>query len=140
MALGEWDDAGERFGEISIAYPESSARETAVFLQEKSDEAHSLPRRSPAMASVFSAVLPGTGQMYAHRTYDGVRHLLLNGLLGYLIYRAAEDENYAGTYLLAGIALPFYMGNVLGAKKSADQFNTSKRIEYVGKAIEATTD
>jgi putative membrane protein insertion efficiency factor len=138
MSLGDWDDAGRRFREITQAYPDSPNKQTAIFLEQKSGGGAALPRRNPALASVFSAILPGSGQVYAGRTYDGMRHLIFNGLLGYEVYRLAREENYPGVYLVTGIALPFYVGNVLGAGRSAGHFTRSKRLAYLTEVISAT--
>jgi putative membrane protein insertion efficiency factor len=137
MGLGDWNTAGDRFEEISMTHPGSHRTRLALFLKEKSGGQRSLPQRSPAVASVSSALLPGSGQLYTGHTYDGIRHFLFNGLLGYAVYHLADDENYAGAYLLGALALPFYTGNIIGARRSAERFNRSRRSEYLSEAISA---
>jgi hypothetical protein len=56
------------------------------------------------------------------------------------VYHLAEDENYAGTYLLAAVALPFYVGNVIGGKRAAERYNKSRRLDYLNEAISATEE
>jgi hypothetical protein len=138
MARADWDGARGRLEEIRRAYPDSPRSEHALVLEEASREGTSLPRKSPTLASVCSAVLPGSGQVYAGSAYDGLRHFLFNGLLLYSVYHLAKDENYPAAYLVASLELPFYVGNILGAKRSAERYNKSKRLDYLGEAILAT--
>lgn len=65
------------------------------------------------------------------RTYDALRHFIFNGLLIYTTYQLFSEEYYAGGYLVAGIALPFYLGNIFGAKRSAGYHNAVKRTAHV---------
>ena len=76
-------------------------------------------------------VLPGLGQIYCGRYMDGARHLVFNGILMYQVYRLIDHENYPGAYLVAGIALPFYVGNVIGAGRSAETFNRTERSGFL---------
>lgn len=44
----------------------------------------------------------------------------------------------AGAYLIAGVELPFYLGNILGASKSAARYNSRKRSQLLERAIAIT--
>jgi TM2 domain-containing membrane protein YozV len=138
MALEGWEEASGEFERVATDCPQSPNRSRAVFLVGQAEKGPGLSSRSPAAAAVFSAVVPGTGQMYSGRFRDGLRHLIFNGLLIYTVYWLARDDNYTGAYLVAGITLPFYVGNIVGAKRSAEWFNATKRSEFVGDSISAT--
>jgi TM2 domain-containing membrane protein YozV len=94
--------------------------------------------KHPNLAAGLSAVLPGSGQAYAGRAYDGFRHLVFEGLLIFTIYQLADDDLWGATYLVAGITLPFYVGNIVGAKRSAEHHNASSRAKYVSESLEET--
>jgi len=94
-----------------------------------------LPHRSPGLAKVMSAVIPGSGQMYAGRAHDGLRHLLFNGILIYTIVKLIQNEHYPAALGVTAIALPFYLGNIKGGGYSARAFNRDRRLEHVAGAI-----
>ncbi len=138
MGLADWAGAAGSFEEVLAACPRSLNRDRAVFLAGQANLGPGLPHRSPTAASVFSAVIPGSGQMYSGRFTDGLRHLIFDGLLIYTVYWLAREENYTGAYLVAGITIPFYVGNIVGAKRSAEWFNSTKRTEFIRDSINAT--
>jgi putative membrane protein insertion efficiency factor len=138
MALGDWKRAAESIERIPMGCPHSLNRGRAKMLAGRARDGIHLPGRSPTAAALFSAVVPGTGQMYAGRFTDGTRHLIFDGLLVYTICWLIREENYTGAYLVAGITLPFYAGNIVGAKRSAEWFNASKRAAHIRTAIEET--
>jgi hypothetical protein len=138
MARGSWTQGADRFARIA---DESSApldRRRALFLAESSRRGLDLPGKSPTAAVVMSTILPGAGQCYAGRPYDGFRHFLFDGLLIFSVVQLIRDEQYAAGYLLAGFTLPFYAGNIMGAKRSVDRFNACTRLEYVTESAEAS--
>jgi tetratricopeptide (TPR) repeat protein len=135
LAMGNWGGSAERFQQLAEDYPDSLTRNRALFLRWKSEEGATLPRKRPKLAAGLSAILPGAGQTYAGRAFDGFRHLVFDGLLIYSVYRLIESDNYAGGYLLAGFTLPFYVGNIMGAKRSAESHNASERASYVSLVI-----
>ncbi len=135
MADGQWESASERFDDVARIHPVSGYQSKAVFLSQQSAAGSGLSSRNPTLAAVMSAVIPGSGQMYAGRAFDGLRHLLFNGILIYSVVYLIREEHYAGGYLLAAFTLPFYVGNIAGAKKSADHYNASKRRDYLATSI-----
>jgi putative membrane protein insertion efficiency factor len=137
MASGDWNGGAERFKDIAADYPNSLNRNRALFLRWKAEEgAGDVPRKHPNLAAGLSVVIPGSGQMYTGRYYDGFRHLVVNGLLIFSVYQLFQEEYYAAGYLLVGFTLPFYVGNIVGAKRSAESYNSWKRAGYVSQVIE----
>jgi len=137
MASGDWGRGSELFKDVAADYPNSLNRNRALFLRWKSEEgASEVPQKHPNLAAGFSVVIPGSGQMYSGRYYDGFRHLVVNGLLIFSVYQLFKEEYYAAGYLLAGFTLPFYVGNIVGAKRSAESYNAWKRAGYVSQVIE----
>ena len=60
----------------------------------------------------------------------------MDGILIWSVYRLFDSGSYGGGYLLAGFAIPFYAGNVVGAKRSAEQFNSAERVAYVSRVLD----
>jgi len=99
------------------------------------DENRELPRKSPALAGVMSAFVPGSGYMYADRYGDGFMALILNGLFIGGTVAAIHQENYAVAGIVGGIGLPFYLGNIYGSANAAKKWNIGIRRELRGKIV-----
>jgi len=83
------------------------------------------PGKSPLLAGVLSALVPGSGQAYAGNYRDGVAALLVNGLFIAGTAVAIDQENYATAAVVGGIGLPFYLGNIYGAANAANKWNVT---------------
>jgi tetratricopeptide (TPR) repeat protein len=104
--------------------PRSENVRAALSLLPQEDE---LPRKSPLTAGVLSALIPGSGHMYAGHYGDGVTALLLNGLFIAGTVVAIQQENYAVAGIVGVIGLPFYIGNIYGAANAATKWNVGVR-------------
>ena len=95
-----------------------------------------LPHRSAGLAGTLSALIPGSGQMYCGRSADGIRHLVLNAALIWTVVSLARDQRGPAAYLTASVALPFYLGNVIGAQGAARQYDRDRRMDLLRRAIQ----
>ena len=91
------------------------------------------PQKSPVLAGFLSAVLPGSGYMYAEHYGDGVTAFLINGLFIAGAATGFHQENYAVGTIVAGIGLPFYFGNIYGSANAANKWNQGVRNEFIEK-------
>ncbi len=78
--------------------------------------------KSPALAALYSAVLPGSGRMYAGRLHDGVTGFMLFALFTTLTIHAYEEEYAIAAPILAGFTFVLYGGEVYGAYRSAKYY------------------
>jgi len=110
-------------------YPQDAraerVRQTVALL----DRNREVPRKSPAVAGVMSAVVPGSGYMYAGRYGDGVVALIVNGLFIAGTVAAIHQESYAVAAIVGGIGVPFYVGNIYGSANAAAKWNIGVRKE-----------
>lgn len=103
---------------------------TDEMLDKLLDKAVNLPQKSPKVAKVLSAILPGAGQVYAGNWRDGLNALALNGVFGFVAVDSVLDRHYVNavtwTYF---IFQRYYLGNLYQADKAVDDFNddTSRR-------------
>lgn len=77
----------------------------------------SLHRRSPVVAGLLSAVVPGTGKMYAGKVKQGIGSLLPIAGLGVVtweLYRKGGFENPL-LYVFGSAFTVFYVGNIWGS-------------------------
>jgi TolA-binding protein/TM2 domain-containing membrane protein YozV len=91
------------------------------------DENKELPRKSPAVAGVLSALVPGSGYMYAGRYGDGVTAFVVNGLFIAGTVVSAQQEIYPVAGVVGGVGLPFYVGNIYGSANAATKWNLAAR-------------
>ena len=79
--------------------------------------------KSPKLAGVMSAILPGSGQFYNERYKDGVCSFILNALFILGAYTAFDDENYAVGGILTLFEVGWYTGNIYSAVNGAHKYN-----------------
>ena len=93
-------------------------------------------RKSPFVAGTLSALVPGTGKMYAKRWKDGLFSLLLVGATSWQATRLISKngiDNF-GSIFFSGFAAGLYVGNIYGSTKAARDYNVRLRNEYHQKA------
>jgi tetratricopeptide (TPR) repeat protein len=104
-------------------------RETIALL----DRNWELPQKSPLVAGVLSALIPGSGHIYAGHYGDGVTSFFLNGLFIAGTVLAVRQENYAVAGVVGVIGLPFYIGNIYGAANAAQKYTIGVKKDLRGK-------
>ena len=83
--------------------------------------------KSPLLAGLMSAILPGSGRIYAGRALDGIMGMWMMYLVGNSAYNALKKERpIAGP--LFGIAAGFvYLGEVYGGWRAAKNHQYSDK-------------
>jgi tetratricopeptide (TPR) repeat protein len=86
-------------------------------LQALAAQGDRLPRKSRLFAAVISAVLPGSGKLYAGRPRDALGTLLILGSTAALAARAfhADGRGSAWGWAYGTLAAGFYAGDIYGA-------------------------
>ncbi len=136
FAVGSWEVAERDFARAAQVAPDADRRMRAERLLPFVVRGRALSHRSPAFAGVLSTIVPGAGQAYAGHPRDGVRHLIFNAALGYTVYALAANEQVPAAVIVGSVALPFYIGNVIGARESARRFDREQRARLLVRAIE----
>lgn len=100
-------------------------------------EIQSSRTKSPTIAGLLSAVLPGSGQVYSGAYQSAALAFLLNGIFGWSTVELIQAR-LTGPAVASGMVWSVvYAGNILNASKSASQFNDSasrmdeKRLEGI---------
>lgn len=96
------------------------------------DQYRELPQKSPLVAGVMSALIPGSGHIYAGHTGDGVTAFFLNGLFIAGTVAAVRQENYGVAGVVGVIGLPFYIGNIYGAANAAKKYTIGVKRDLRG--------
>ncbi len=92
-----------------------------------------LPRKSPLLAGLLAAVIPGGGHFYIGKKKQAILSFITNALLFYGTYEAFAVELYTAGGFLSFFSLNYYSGNIFGALNSAHKFNRAVREEHLGK-------
>jgi TM2 domain-containing membrane protein YozV len=124
ILLGRWEEAMLTASDVELA---ALARRGEGFR-----------RKSPALAVGFSALLPGSGKIYAGETGDGLQSLILIGALAALAgisFHADGVGSWRG-WLYASFGGLMYAGNLYGSAVSARRWNR-KQEEALGEDLRA---
>lgn len=124
----QWQEAREQFQSIPFS---NSFRDTANHIAEAIPDIEHVPRKSPVLAGVLSAALPGSGQFYIGRRGDALLALLLNTLFVAGIVEAMNQDRPAVAGLLGFFEAGWYAGNILGAVNGAHKYNTHQGRRFI---------
>jgi tetratricopeptide (TPR) repeat protein len=116
----QWPEATQTFEAIDTTSPLFPSSRT---LADAAREAENLPRKSPALAGLMSALIPGTGHFYTGRFRDGAVALLLNGAFLAAGIEAVSANNEAAAGLLFFFEAAWYSGAIYGAVNAAQKYN-----------------
>jgi hypothetical protein len=92
---------------------------------------------SPFLATTFSTIIPGTGKIYARRWKDGLSSFLFVGLTAFQSYRGFNKSGINSTYgwIMGGLSFGFYLGNIYGSYKAADNYNKTLNEKYLDQVV-----
>jgi Tetratricopeptide repeat len=116
----QWPEASQTFDSIGTTSP---LFPSSRVLADAAREGEHLPRKSPALAGLMSAVMPGTGHFYTGRFRDGTVALLLNGAFLAAGIEAVSAGNEAAAGLLLFFEAAWYSGALYGAVNAAQKYN-----------------
>jgi tetratricopeptide (TPR) repeat protein len=88
-----------------------------------------LPHKSKVLAAVMSALIPGSGYVYAGRYWDGLSAFVINALFIAGTITAIHAENYPVAGIVGGAGLPFYFGNIYGSANAAKKWNLNVKLD-----------
>lgn len=88
--------------------------------------------KSPVLASVFSAILPGSGKAYSKNWGDALVSLLFVSTNAWASYRAFNKKGVKSVngWIFGGLAFSFYSSNIFGSAKAAKKFNLDLNAKY----------
>jgi hypothetical protein len=91
---------------------------------------HAARVKSPALAGVMSAVLPGSGQLYAGSLQAAAVTLVLNSLFIGATVELARDKDYVTAAAAGTAASVFYLGGIINAADLARRRNRIAQQPY----------
>lgn len=127
--------AQTQFTTLGKDYPQSPLNPAAQLISAKLATMEKMPRKSPHVAALLSTVLPGSGQIYAGRTRDGIMAFLVNAASISLTVNRFNRDDTTGGYLTGFAASSFYFGNIYGAGGAASAENRKHQDQLVDAAL-----
>lgn len=124
----QWQGARKQFQSLPFSH---SFHETGHLIAEAIPDIEHSPRRSPLLAGVLSAALPGSGQFYIGRRGDAWLALILNSLFLAGIVEALNQDRPAVAGLLGFFEVGWYAGNIFGAVNGAHKYNAHQGRRFI---------
>jgi hypothetical protein len=95
-------------------------------------QAIKIKRKSPALAGLMSAIVPGAGRFYAKDWKDGLVSMLFVSTMAFQSVRGFNQSGVKSTrgWIYGGVSLGFYLGNIYGSVVSAKGYN-KKSHQYI---------
>lgn len=127
----DWARAAREWKQVSIRYSRTSFGEISDQLLRLVQHGGALPHRSPTVAGLLSAFVPGLGQTYSGGFSDGLRALLAVGTTAGGIGHYIDEERYEVAIPLGVIGLFVYLRNIYAGVQSAKTFNTQHERKFL---------
>lgn len=88
--------------------------------------------KSPALAVMMSALIPGSGKAYSNRWGDAIVSFLFIGSNAWAAYRAFDKKGIKSVngWIFGSLAFSFYSANLWGSAKAAKTYNSDMRQRY----------
>jgi len=130
----QWNEAPGYLRQWAGGRPEAVAQ-TEQLIAIISDTS-SIPHRSPTVAIIMSAIIPGLGQIYCGEYLDGLNSMALNGAMIFNMYSQIEQSRWVALGLV-GLPLVsrYYMGNLEHAERYANEFNERARRSFAAEIV-----
>lgn len=85
--------------------------------------------KSPVLAGVLSALIPGLGKIYTGNISDGITSFIFTGALTWLAVDNFNAGHNTRAWIFSGLAAYFYAGNVYGSVSSAYIYNAEYKYQ-----------
>jgi outer membrane protein assembly factor BamD (BamD/ComL family) len=120
---------------LTDQYPEYPVAKNAREAMPLIDQYPTLLQKSKTLAGAMSAIIPGSGYIYADHVGDGITAFIINGLFIAGTIVAISGENYAVAAIVGGVGVPFYLGNIYGSANAAKRWNLAVKRELRNKVF-----
>lgn len=120
-----WQAAFEHFTALVPQNQEITGDSTTRALKNLALKSLHLKRKSALAAGFMSAILPGSGKIYAGKTNDALYSLVLVGLIGWQAYEGFKKDGIHSTrgWIYGTIGSIFYLGNIYGSAIAVKIYN-----------------
>jgi tetratricopeptide (TPR) repeat protein len=108
---------------LAVLKPED--HRMATDFQNLVNQSFKVKKKSPAVAGLMSAIVPGTGRFYAKDWKDGIVSMVFTGIMVIQSYRGFSQSGVKSTrgWIYGAVGFGFYLGNIHGSVVSAKNYN-----------------
>ena len=129
MGQQKYAEAVKTFSSLAQNSDSSDVGGSLNYLLTRARQGEKIPYRSPFVAGLLSAIVPGLGRAYCGRWDDGLFSLIVVGVPASLAYTTYEkDKTFSA--VMAAFAGFFYLGNIYGSAKGAKIYNIQRRQKF----------
>jgi tetratricopeptide (TPR) repeat protein len=130
LAAADRDDEAVATLRLAAREPDAGALapELADELARRDEE---LAHRSPAVAGILSAIVPGAGHAYVGDVGLGLTALAWNGLFAWGLYETIDARLWGLTAVVGAVEALFYGGAITGSVAAAHKFNRDARLNQL---------
>lgn len=121
----------------TLLFTEKLDSELGRKIADLSCEGLNLKPRSPFLAGSMSAIIPGSGKMYAGRFWDGLQAfsmVVAPAYNAYYQFRTKGTKSFEA-WLWTGIASWFYLSDIYGSIKATIEYNEMQRFKITEKLV-----
>ncbi len=119
-------DIYQNANEFLSPFPKNIRNDVKDFYKRKTKPNY----KSEIAAGVLSAIIPGSGKVYAGKTGDGITAFLVTGLLTFLAVDNFNANHQTRAWIFTGLASAFYAGNIYGSVVAVQQYNLGIQISF----------
>ncbi|HID57231.1 TPA: tetratricopeptide repeat protein [Candidatus Poribacteria bacterium] len=127
----DWGEATIKFRRAADLYPDHPISEKSSLLAEESLKALSLPRKSPDLARILSAVMPGSGLIYCGEGIRGIGYMAGNLITLFLATRAALEGDGLNLFIMGGTWAWIYLRGIRASYEAALRYNEEAERRYL---------
>jgi len=133
----KWKEADLYFRELLQTELSDSATQT---LQSFAAQGLRLPQKKKWLAGAMSAVIPGSGKIYAGRTTDGLLSLLTIAATAWQAYEGFHRDGTGSVrgWIFGSLSAYFYLGDLYGSLAAVQIFNSqneNKLLNQIGVSL-----
>ena len=88
------------------------------------------PYKSSTIAGIMSALIPGSGKIYAGEIGDGIVAFITTTVFSFIAYDNFKAGHNTRGWVWAGVAALFYAGNIYGSVAAAQVHNAKITFEF----------
>lgn len=133
LRQGKWSEAAEEMRKLPADSVFSA--QTASFIED-AQLYPGIRKKSPGVAGMLSAIVPGAGQLYINRPGDAAISFLLNGAFIWATTESFHKGNNATGGILLFFETGWYLGNIYNAVSGAHKYNRASEQQYMNKLQE----
>jgi len=130
-----WKDASTHFSSLIQNQPKSAADPITMKLNNYALQGTKLTHKSKFLSGLLSAIIPGTGKMYAGRFSDGFYSLILVGITSWQAHEGFHKNGLESVkgWIYGPMATIFYAGNIYGSVVAVKLINERTENNFIQK-------